>query len=378
MTDFEKIEHTAYKYIELMLESEPLNPLWNRENYIFSKAPKWNYMDSCMIRALLMYAEQDARILEYSVRFIDSYVDRDGSIPTMNAEDFNLDNICGGMNLIKLYELTGNRKYRFAYERIYNEQLLRQPRIKCGNFWHKAIYPDQIWLDSAYMALPFMALYGKIKKEEKIIDDAVNQMINIKTYMCDSETGLYYHGYNESREMFWADKKTGLSSQFWLRSNGWLCAGLADLYEITADKSVGNMLTELLYALRNCLTSENMLLQLPARSELENNYPETSGTLLFAYSAIKSYCMGISEKIMAESGINSLFAVTDKYIIYNEDVPVLKNICLMGGLGGENRRNGSAEYYLSERIIENDAKGIAPYLMASAELNKLKNLYTVF
>ncbi len=372
MIDFEKIEHTAFKYIELMLESEPLNPLWNKENYIFRKPSKWNYIDNCMIRALLMYSEKNERILEYAIKFIDSYVDTDGNISTMNATDFNLDNICGGMNLIKLYEITGNKKYRLAYEKIYNEQLLKHPRLQCGNFWHKAIYPNQIWLDGAYMALPFMALYGKIKKDGTIIDDAVNQVINIKNYMNDSETGLYYHGYNESCEMFWADKKTGLSSQFWLRSNGWLCAGLADMYEITANNFVGYMLTELLYALRNCLTSENMLLQLPVRSELKNNYPETSGTLLFAYSAIKSYCMKVAEKEIAESGINALFAVTDKYIVYDKGIPLLKNICLMGGLGGENRRDGSAEYYLSERIVENDAKGIAPYLMASAEFDKLK------
>lgn len=372
MTDFEKIKHTACKYIELMLESEPLNPIWNRENYIFRKKPKWNYMDSCMIRALLMYAEQDSRLIDYAVRFIDSYVDENGNIPTINASDFNLDNICGGMNLIRLYKITGRERYRLAYEKIYNEQILNQPRLQCGSFWHKAIYPHQMWLDGAYMALPFLASYGKIKGDRKIIDDAVNQMLNIRKFMYDSETGLYYHGYNESREMFWADKKTGLSSQFWLRSNGWLCAGLADLYEITQEQAIGNMLTGLLDALRNCLTSENMLLQLPARPELENNYPETSGTLLFAYSAIKSYRIGVYGKSMAESGINALSAVTDKYIDHSEDIPVLKNICLMGGLGGENRRDGSAEYYLSERIIENDAKGIAPYLMASAEMNKLK------
>lgn len=363
MTDF-----IVNEYInKFILTSEPLNPKWNRENYIFRKQPKWNYMDSCMMRALLM---QENPPIDYVIKFIDSYVTEDGTIPTMNPIDFNLDNICGGMNLISLYEITSNRKYRLACERIYNEQILNQPRLEFGNFWHKAIYPEQMWLDGAYMALPFLALYGIIIGDETVVADAVNQMMNIRKYMRDSSTGLYYHGYNETKKMFWADKNTGLSSQFWLRSNGWLCAGLADLYEITWEQAIGEMLRELLNALENCLTAENMLLQLPARSELVGNYPETSGTLLFAYSAMKSHRIGISCKSTAESGKSALKTVTDKYIDKSGDIPILKNICLMGGLGGENRRDGSAEYYLSENIIENDAKGIAPYLMAAAELRK--------
>lgn len=356
---------------KLILNSDPLNPAWNRENYIFRKKPKWNYMDSCMLRSLLV---QENPPVDYVVKFIDSYVNNDGTIPTMNSDDFNLDNICGGMNLIKLYELTGSEKYRLAYEKIYSGQLARQPRISCGNFWHKAIYPNQVWLDGAYMALPFLAEYGRKTDNRTLVDDAVNQMINIKKYMRDEKTGLYYHGYDETKSMFWADEKTGLSSQFWLRSNGWLSAGLADLYEITGKESVAEMLNGLLHALEKCLTAENMLLQLPARPELSGNYPETSGTLLFAYSAIKSHRMSISPDSTAQNGAEAFHAVTKKYIDLSGDIPVLKNICLMGGLGGESRRDGSAEYYLSERIIENDAKGIAPYFMAFSELKKYKSV----
>ncbi len=359
------------KYIDkFILTSEPLNPKWNRENYIFRKQPKWNYMDCCMINALLM---QENPPVDYIIKFVDSYVNDDGTIPTMNEKDYNLDNICGGINLIKLYDLTKREKYRLAYETIYR-QLENQPRLECGNFWHKAIYPNQMWLDGAYMALPFLALYGIITGNGNIVADAVSQMLNIRKYMRDGRTGLYYHGYNETRKMFWADKITGLSSQFWLRSNGWLCAGLADLYEITEDRAVGEMLCELLNALKSCLTAENMLLQLPARPELADNYPETSGTLLFAYSAMKSHRIGVCDKSTADSGAGALQTVTDKYIDNSGDVPVLKNICLMGGLGGDNRRDGSAEYYLSESIIENDAKGIAPYLMAYAEEKKYKSV----
>ncbi|MBR5514350.1 MAG: glycoside hydrolase family 88 protein [Ruminococcus sp.] len=367
MTDKTLIEQTAREYIEkLVLTSEPLKPKWNRENYIFHKQSKWNYMDSCIIRSLFMFGKEE--YVDYAVKFTDNYVDECGNIPTMNIADYNLDNICGGINLIKLYELTGKERYRHAYEWLYNEQLKNHPRLKCGSFWHKAIYPNQMWLDGAFMVLPFMAMYGKIKNDSSIINDALSQMMNIRRYMRDDKTGLYYHGYNETRDMIWADKETGLSPQFWLRSNGWLCAGLTDLYEITENKEIGEMLKEHLTALSRYVTDEGMLLQLPARTDLAGNYPETSGSLLFAYGALKGYNLGIADRKMADIGEKVLVTVTKKYTDRSGDIPVLKNICLMGGLGGVNNRDGSAEYYLSERIVENEAKGIAPYLMATAVL----------
>lgn len=371
MTNTTLIEQIAREYIErLVLTSEPLNPKWNRENYIFKKKPKWNYMDSCMIRALLKYSEKtnDTRMIAYAVKFVNSYVNKNGDIPTMSTADFNLDNICGGINLIKLYKTIGDERYRLAYEKLYLEQLAKQPRLKCGCYWHKAIYPHQMWLDGAYMALPFLAEYGKINNKSDLISDAVEQLKCIRKIMRDSKSGLYYHGYNETREMNWADKTTGLSSNFWLRSNGWLCAGLADFYEITEDRFCRNMLLDLLEALEACMTEEHMLMQLPAIPDIPGNYPETSGTLLYAYGAIKGYCLGAAEKKSADRGKASLNTVTERYIIHNNGIPVLKNICLMGGLGGTSERDGSAEYYLSERIVENEAKGIAPYLMAASEL----------
>lgn len=369
MTDMTKTERTARDYIEKMiLTSDPLSPKWNRENLIFRKQPKWNYMDSCIIRALLMYGGDE--LLEYAVRFVNSYVDREGNIPTVRFEDYNLDNICGGMNLLRLYGITGDRRYSAAARGLYEGQLKRQPRLSCGSFWHKAIYQHQMWLDGAYMALPFLAAYGKNTGETGAVSDALSQVKNIRNIMRDDKTGLYYHGYCETREMLWSDPDTGLSREFWLRSNGWLCAGLADLYELTEDKACGDMLSDLLYSLAECITPDGMLLQLPARPELGGNYCETSGTLLFAYAAMKSRRMGIAPEKIFNAGRSALEAVTERYIIYDGEMPVLKNICLMGGLGGAGNRDGSAEYYLSERIVENDAKGIAPYLMAACELKR--------
>lgn len=358
----------AEQYAEKMiLRSDPLRPLWNREAVLFNKPPRWNYIDSCMISAILRLMEinGDSRLLDYAIRFTDAYLETDGTIPTMEPLDYNLDNIAGGRNLVALWRMTGEERYKLAFTKLYTGQLVRQPRLVCGNYWHKAIYPHQIWLDGAYMALPFLLEYGLLTNDTGIVRDVNVQLGNIRSLMCDTETGLYYHGYDESRSQAWADKTTGLSQEFWLRSIGWLCAGLADIAELEPDRiSCCDMLSELLSAVGGC-NRDGMLYQLPARPELKGNYPETSGTLLCAYAALKSARLGIADT--AGTGFELLGNVTERFINDEGEIPVLSNICLMGGLGGDQQRDGSADYYLSESLVENDAKGIAPYIMAAAE-----------
>ncbi|MGN0576079.1 MAG: glycoside hydrolase family 105 protein [Ruminococcus sp.] len=381
MININKADRIVQLYTEkFILASQPSAPLWNCENRLFSKPSRWNYMDGCMIRALLMLYELTGKpeLLDYACRFTDYYVTPEGKIPTMNPLDFNLDNINGGKNLIYLWRKTGCEHYRAAFENIYNEQLLKQPRLKCGNFYHKAVYPSQIWLDGIYMALPFMAEYSLIHGDEAVTADILNQLRNVRKLMRDTATGLYYHGYDEIRSSYWADKKTGLSSEFWLRSIGWYCAALADLCEIF--KSSGgeiyrfceSNLNELLSALCGFIGEDNMLYQLPARRELKENYPETSGTLLFAYSALKAQETGIGDAEIWSYGKKAFDSVTENFIdIDSSGLPVLKNICLVAGLGGPENRDGTAEYYLGEPYVENEAKGIAPYIMAAAEMKKL-------
>lgn len=372
----DRLSGAVQTYIEkLVLASEPEHPLWNRENFIFNKPVKWNYIDNCMIRALIMLYEQsgDERLACYAQSFMDAYILPDGGIPTLNPADMNIDNFNGGRNLIWLYEKTGAEKYRLAYERLFG-MLSVQPRLKCGNYWHKAIYPRQMWLDGAYMALPFETKYAVVNRCERLFDDVAEQLSNFRSIMRDERTGLYYHGFDESREQRWADSSTGLSGEFWLRSMGWLCAGLADICGIAPAGTAlhdlsGEMLCELTEALAAAANPDGTLDQLPAHKELEDNYPETSGTLLFAYAAMKAYRLGQADERILAAGRRALEAVAEKFIVRSGDgLPVLKNICLMAGLGGQPYRDGSAEYYLHERVTENDAKGIAPCLMAYTEL----------
>lgn len=381
MINMKKTEKIIKLYTEkLILASDPLFPLWNRENFMFSKQGKWNYIDNCIIRSLLMMYDlsRDVRLLDYAVRFIDCYVEDNGDIPSINPLDYNLDNINGAKNLIALYKLTGNEKYRLAVDKLYAQQICSQPRLDCGNFYHKAIYPMQIWLDGSYMALPFLAEYAVQTKDNALLDDVKNQLENIIRLMKDSNTGLYYHGYEQSRITCWSDKATGLSQEFWLRAMGWYASALADICEITQDYApelselCAESLCSLINAVSQYITHEGMLSQLPAKPDLKDNYPETSGTLLFAYASLKAYRLGVGGENIKNTGIKLFSAVVDNYITFNTDnLPVLSNTCLVAGLGGSQDRDGSAEYYLSEPVVKNEAKGIAPLIMAYTELIRI-------
>ena len=223
---------------ELMTKSTTKFPAWNMERKLQGKESTWDYIDGCMILALLeIYSStKESKYLTFSDSYIDYRVKDDGSIKGYNKDKFNLDYINGAKNLITLYKLTGKKKYKKALVKIF-QQILEQPRTKEGNFWHRLTYPNQVWLDGLYMALPFYMEYDVLYNKSSNINDIYNQFFNVHKIMRDSKTGLYYHGYDSSKKMFWADKKTGLSQNFWLRSLGWYAMALLDTLNKASDKN---------------------------------------------------------------------------------------------------------------------------------------------
>ena len=196
----------------LIANSSAEAPMWNIEKVRSGKPNKWNYIDGCMITACLSLYKTtgDEKYLEFSKEFIDYFVQPDGAIKTYDPKEYNLDNVNQGKNLFTLYDIFGDEKYRKAIETI-RSQLATQPRTKEGNFWHKDIYPWQVWLDGTYMAQPFYMEYETRFNKMQGCIDSYKQFMNIKKHMRDEKTGLYYHGYDESRKMYWADPETGCS-----------------------------------------------------------------------------------------------------------------------------------------------------------------------
>jgi len=364
-------------YVErLLAESTPDKPLWNIEKIKEGKINGWNYIDGCMMIALLNMHKitGQSRYYEFAENFLDYYVFEDGSLRGFNEEEYNLDNICEGRVLFDVYAMSGKEKYRKAIETLYG-QILRQPRTHEGNFWHKAIYPNQVWLDGLYMAQVFYSRYTTEMEGGKNYGDILNQFRTVRAKMFDPETGLYRHGYDASKTAFWAGED-GCSKNPWLRSLGWFSAALIDVTaevkdcpEFTAEMT--GIAQELAKNLLPYIDQESgMLWQVPNQVGREGNYPETSGSAMIAYFYLKGARLGMLDKSYAPIGEKIFQSICDRYLTETNGKLNLGGICLVAGLGPENnrRRDGTYEYYISEPIVENDAKGLAPFLMCYTEL----------
>ena len=368
-------------YVERLLsESTPDKPLWNIEKIKEGKINGWNYIDGCMMIALLNMHKitGQSRYYEFAENFLDYYVFEDGSLRGFNEEEYNLDNICEGRVLFDVYAMSGKEKYRKAIETLYG-QILRQPRTHEGNFWHKAIYPNQVWLDGLYMAQVFYARYTTEMEGGKNYDDIRRQFRTVREKMFDPATGLYRHGYDASKTAFWAGEN-GCSLNPWLRSLGWFSAALIDVTTEVKDDpefiaEMTGIAKELAQNLLPYIDEESgMLWQVPNQVGREGNYPETSGSSMVAYFYLKGARLGILDASYAEVGAKIFQAICDRYLTETDGKLNLGGICLVAGLGPENnrRRDGTYEYYISEPIVENDAKGLAPFLMCYTELLQAK------
>ena len=366
--------------LQLVKESTPERTVWNMEKIRAGQQASWNYIDGCMLTALMEMARitGEEHYSDFVRECIDYFVTEDGGIRTFKPEDCNLDDINEGRVLFELYERTGRVKYRKAAAFL-REQLEKHPRTAEGNFWHKAIYPNQVWLDGIYMAQPFYALYEKHFGCGDYAD-TVGQIKNVRSKMFSEEKGLYYHGYDASRTAFWADPVTGCSKNFWLRSLGWFAVALADLLDILPDGeqkgSLAAIFTELIGSIDRYVDPDTGLFwQVPDQGGREGNYLETSGSAMVAYATLKGARLGYLDKAYAAKGRKTFNGIVDKYLTFTENGELdLGGICLVAGLGPETnrRRDGSYEYYISEPVVKNDAKGVAPFVLAYTEIKRLK------
>ncbi len=371
------------KYINRLIdESAPEAPVWNIENIKHGKPAAWNYIDGCMMTSLYEIYKQsgDKKYLEFIDKFIDYYVDEYGNILGYDRETYNLDNINEGRVLFDLYRETGKQKYKIAIERLYR-QIEEQPRTSAGNFWHKKIYLNQVWLDGLYMAQVFYARYETEFNRGANYYDIVRQFRNAYENMYDKNKKLYYHGWDVSKEAFWSDGETGLSKSFWLRAIGWYTVGLVDTISYM-DTSFPNLKAELITIFRKTVEGleryidpeKKMFWQVVDQGGREGNYLETSGSAMIAYAMMKGARLGYTDKRFATVGEEVFKGICREYLTETDGKLNLGGICLMAGLGPETnvKRYGTYEYYISEPVVENDAKGTGPFVMAYTEIKKLK------
>lgn len=370
------------KYIDYLMEnSTPDRPIWNIEKLKAGAVSGWNYIDGCMIKAILeMYnITQDKKYLDFADGFIDAKVNDDGSINGYKVEEMNIDNVNAGKTLFELYDITGKEKYRKAIDLVYS-QIEGMPRTADGNFWHKDIYPNQVWLDGLYMGQPFYMEYETRFNDCKNYDDIFSQFKNVIRDMRDYRSGLYYHAMDTTKEMFWCDKVTGLSSHFWLRALGWYTMALLDTLDKAKAEVAGDdyevlkdAFKDLIDAMLNYQDESGMWYQVVNLGGMDRNYLETSGSSIMAYGILKGVRLGFLDESYIQYGKKAFDGVVEKYLKTEEDGNIhLGGICLVAGLGGSGRRPGTYDYYMSEPIVSDDAKGVGPFLLAYTEMKRLE------
>ncbi len=184
---------------------------------------RWNYEYGYFLNATFLRWKntQNPAYLAYIKKWADHFVDDEGKLDPKHykVDEYKLDDILPGRLLISLHEVTQEEKYKLAAMQLRNH-LRNQPKTSDGGYWHKQIYPFQMWLDGIYMADIFSTHYAHVYDEPELMDEAIHQIKLIARHTTDPVTGLMYHGWDESKNKVWANPETGTSPSFWGRS--WL------------------------------------------------------------------------------------------------------------------------------------------------------------
>jgi unsaturated rhamnogalacturonyl hydrolase len=337
---------------------------------------KWTYDHGLVLKGIerVYAATNDKQYLDFIQRNIDHFVSDDGSIRTYKLDDYNIDNILPGRNLLFLYKTTGNEKYRKAAT-LLREQLKTHPRTSEGGFWHKKIYPTQMWLDGLYMGEPFYAEYAATFNEPAAFDDIAKQFILMERHASDNKTGLLYHGWDESKQQRWANRATGRSPNFWGRAMGWYAMALVDTLDYYPQKHPQR--AELLAILNRVARAvakyqdarSGLWYQVLDKGDAKGNYLESSAACMFVYALAKGARNGYLPASYMKTANDGYRGIQKEFIKYDASGQFnLAGTVSVAGLGGNPYRDGSYEYYLSEKVVTNDPKGIGAFLLAATEM----------
>lgn len=335
--------------------------------YRHYKGGSWCYEDGCIYRGLVLMhrATGEARWFEHLKRLTDAQIAPDGTLAGFDVEEFNIDNILAGRCLFHLADRTGDARYMAAAGHL-AAQLARHPRTQDGNYWHKARYPQQVWLDGLYMGLPFQIEYGQRTGAPYLVDDALAQLGRALD-LTAGPAGLYVHGYDAARAQGWADAETGQSQAVWARAVGWLAMALVDIHALVPDRAPQAATVSLMNAVVAQQRDSALWPQVLDAPNLAGNYDESSASAMFAYALMAAERQGLGR--FGQAGRRAWQALVSTRLEDTGGVVQFTRICHVAGLGGfeGNYRDGTPGYYLSEDIVADDAKGVGPLMMAGAE-----------
>src|SRR5216684_864127 len=352
----------------------------------------WGYEEGVLLDGMAAewHSTADGQDFKYIKTAVDKYVTDDGAITGYKADGHTLDDIEMGRAVLLVYRVTQQAKY-YKAAKFLHEQLGLQPRTASGGYWHKQIYPNQMWLDGAYMAEPFRSAYAVTFQEPGDFDDIAKQLLLMDEHMRDPKTGLMKHGWDESRQMAWADKTTGLSPEVWARAMGWYAMALMDVLDwFPKDHPERAKLVEVLNRMSTAIVAfqdkeTGLWWQVmdespkhfdripggPSDVPRKGNYFEASASCMFVYSLAKGVRMGYLPQSDAVNAKRGWEGIQKQFVTMGVDgLMVLNGTVKVGGLGGTPYRSGTFEYYVGEKVGTNDAKGIGAFLLAGSEMEQ--------
>ena len=274
-----------------------------------------------------------------------------------------------------LYDETGDEKYMRAIKTV-GESMHYWPVNQYGGYWHMMTQHNQMWLDGAYMAGPLSVMHAQRFGDAVLRERAINQVFLMDDFMKDEKTGLYYHGWDDSKQEAWADPETGLSSQFWGRAVGWYTVAILDILDyIPADHPAVPRLKQIEADLLRALAKfqdkkTGMWFEVLDQIDREDNWVESSCTNLFIYSYAKAIRTGIVSKEefgdvvekAYEGSINSTYMDEEGYL-------VIDKVCI-----GTCIDEGTYEHYINRLQIKNDLHGGGAFILMCAEMEKYRQM----
>ena len=344
----------------------------------YNAKPTWNYTQGLIAYSMIKVWKSSGndRYYNYAKAYADKFIGENGDINGYDLEDYNIDAVNSGKFLFDLYEKTKDERYLKAISHL-RDQLKTHPRTSEGGFWHKKRYPHQMWLDGLYMGAPFYAQYAAYFKEPELFDDVVNQFVLVHQHTYNPETGLNYHGWDESKEQKWADPKTGCSPNYWGRAEGWYAMALVDVLDFLPENHAGRaqileILNQVAAGIKKYQDMKTGLwYQVLDQGNREGNYLEATCSSMFTYALLKATRKGYISNDYKAAAQKAYSGILKNLIITNSDGTIsLTKCCAVAGLGGSPYRDGSYEYYIKEPVRDNDPKGVGPFIMASLEMNQ--------
>jgi len=356
--------------------------LW-KDSFVLEgdKAAKWRYDQGVILEGIegIWNATGEGKWYNYIQKSIDFYVQEDGTIKGYRPDEYNIDHVNNGKLLLLLYRVTGKDKYKKAAD-LLRDQLRTHPRTSEGGFWHKKVYPFQMWLDGLYMGQPFYAEYAMLFHEDTAFNDIARQFILMERHARDSKTGLLYHGWDESKQQKWADKKTGLSPNVWGRALGWYGMAMVDALDYFPENHPGkDSIIKILGRFAKAVTQvqdqkTGLWYDVPNKPTEQKNYFEASASSMLVYTLAKGVRKGYLPSSYLANAKKGYDGILKQFIRTENGQVNLHGTVSVSGLGGNPYRDGSFAYYMSEPVIVNDPKGMGAFINAAVEMEMVPTL----